>query len=589
MRLPYGLADFAALINENYFYIDRTDRIPLLEEAGKQLLFLRPRRFGKSLWLSTLENYYDLARADDFARLFGNLKIGRNPTPLRNRYFILKLNFSVVDPRGDHAAIHRALHQHLNDEISAFDRRYRTHLPQPVKLHEENALSSLRSLLGAISETAHRLYLLIDEYDNFANEVMISPLRGTDRYQELVEGEGTLKTFFKAVKAGAEGNGIDRVFLTGVTPVVLSDITSGYNVAKDLTHLDEYHDLCGFTAGELAAALAEVLAARGLPETDAPGILDLVRAFYNGYRFGEGENPLLYNPTLALYFLDYFSRYGRYPRQMLDDNLAMDRNRIHYVARLPHGATLVTAALNEAEPLAVAQISNRFGVRDMLSAPRDPAFLASLLYYFGVLTLAGRDTLGKLQLTIPNQVIRKLYAERLQEHLLPDYTDQEQRQRVVERFYATGDLDPLCDFLEQRYFPVFDNRDLRWSNELVVKTAFLVTLFNDAFYVMDSEPALGRGYGDLRLRVRPDMRQYALLDHLLEFKTLSLKDVKLTSAELAARSRAELRALPAVAEKLQDAETQLATYRAELERTEGATLKLRTHAVVAIGLERLIA
>ncbi len=587
MRFPYGLADFRKIREDGYFYVDRTDRIPLLEQAGSQLLFLRPRRFGKSLWLSTLENYYDLARADDFERLFGGLKIGRNPTPLRNTYFTLKLNFSVVDPRGDADAIAASFYDHLNGAIEAFALRYRTHLPTAITVHE-NALRSWQALLAAVGETAHKLYVLIDEYDNFANEVMISPLRGTDRYRQLVEGEGTLKTFFKAVKAGAEGGGIDRVFLTGVTPVVLSDMTSGYNVAKDLTHLDEYHDLCGFTAGELADALAGVLAARGLPAADAPGILDLVRAFYNGYRFGEGENPLLYNPTLALYFLDYFSHYGRYPRQMLDDNLAMDRNRIQYVARLPHGATLVTAALNEAEPLAVAQLSNRFGVQDMLSAPKDPAFLASLLYYFGVLTLAGRDDLGALQLAIPNQVIRKLYVERLQEQLLPDYTDQEQRQTLCRAFYATGDLEPLCDFLEQRYLPVFDNRDLRWSNELVVKTAFLVTLFEDAFYVMDSEPALGRGYGDLLLRVRPDMRQYALLDHLLEFKTLGLKDVKLTGAELAAKSRAELRTLPAVAEQLQAAETQLVTYRAELERTEGATLKLRTHAVVAIGLERLV-
>ena len=142
--------------------------------------------------------------------------------------------------------------------------------------------------------------------------------------------------------------------------------------------------------------------------------------------------------------------------------------------------------------------------------------------------------------------------------------------------------------MEQTYFKVFDNRDLRWSNELVVKTAFLVTLFNDAFYVMDSEPALERGYGDLLLRVRPDMRQYALLDHLLEFKALSLKAVGLTSEALATTPRASLRQLPAVAEQLQDAEQQLATYRAVLEREAGAPLKLRTHAVVCIDLERLV-
>ncbi|HPE70638.1 MAG TPA: AAA family ATPase [Candidatus Competibacter sp.] len=587
MRFPYGIADFRKIREDGYFYVDRTDRIPSIEEAGSQLLFLRPRRFGKSLWLSTLENYYDLARADNFDRLFGELRIGQNPTPLRNRYFVLKLNFSMVDPRGDAKTIAASLHRHVNDAIRAFAVRYQTVIDQPIECHPTDGLSSLGSLLTAISTTSYKLYLLVDEYDNFANEVMINPLHGADRYRELVESEGTIKTFFKAVKAGAEGQGLDRVFLTGVSPVVLSDLTSGYNVAKDITHLDEYHDLCGFTAEELAEVLARVLAARSLPAEQAPGILEMLRDFYNGYRFGEGENPPLYNPTLALYFLDYFSRYGRYPRQMLDDNLAMDRNRIQYVARLPHGETLVNRTLNPTEPLAVAQLVNRFGVRDMLTAPRDPDFLASLLYYFGVLTLAGRDALGKRKLAVPNQVIRKLYVERLQEQVLPDYADQAQRQAVVERFYATGDLGPLGDFLEQRYFKVFDNRDLRWSNELVVKTAFLVVLFNDTFYLIDSEPALGRGYGDLLLRVRPDMRQYALLDHLLEFKAIGLKAVGLTGTELVAKTREELRALPAVTNALREAETQLARYRRILEAT-GAPLKLCTHAVVCLGLERLV-
>jgi hypothetical protein len=373
---------------------------------------------------------------------------------------------------------------------------------------------------------------------------MINPLRGAGRYEELVEGEGIIKTLFKVIKSGASGSGIDRVFLTGVSPVVLSDITSGYNVAEDLSNDPDYHDLCGFTETELRAALDAVATARRLEADQVAIALDLMRDFYNGYRFSSQRDERVYNPTLALYFLKQWAENGVYPEQLLDDNLAMDRNRIQYVARLPHGEALVNAALNDAEPLAVSQLVNRFGVRDMLTAPRTPDFLATLLYYFGVLTLAGRDALGKLQLTIPNQVIRKLYVERQQEQVLPDYGDQEQRQRVVERFYATGDLGPLCDFLEQRYFQVFDNRDLRWSNELVVKTAFLVTLFNDTFYRMDSEPALGRGYGDLLLRVRPDMRQYTLLDHLLEFKAVSLKAVGLTGAELAARTREELRALP---------------------------------------------
>ena len=587
MRFPYGLADFRKIREGGYFYVDRTDRIALIEEAGSQLLFLRPRRFGKSLWLSVLENYYDLARADDFGPLFGGLKIGKNPTPLHNRYFVMRWDFSLVDPRGDADAIAASLHGHINSAIDAFARYYHTYLPSAISLHDD-ALRSWRGLLAVISQTPHKLYLLIDEYDNFANEVMISPLRGTNRYEELVQGEGTIKTLFKAVKSAASGQGLDRVFITGVSPVVLSDMTSGYNVVEDVSGDPDYHDLCGFTASELRSALEAVALEHNLAAVQVDAALELMREFYNGYRFTAQREERLYNPTLALYFLKHLARHHTYPAQMLDANLAMDRNRIQYVARLPHGDTLVNRALNDAEPITISQLVNRFGVQDMLIAPRDPDFLASLLYYFGVLTLAGRDALGKLKLTIPNLVIRKLYVERLQEQMLPRYEDQEQRQQAVERFYSSGDLGPLSKLLEQKYFKVFDNRDLRWSNELVIKTAFIATLFNDTFYLMDPELELDGGYSDLALLVRPDMRQYALLDHLLEFKALSLKTVGLSNEQLAAKTREELRELPAVAEALRQAEAQLTRYRPLLEQRYGSTLKLQTHAVVGIGLERLV-
>ena len=587
MHFPYGIADFRTLREEGYFYVDRTDRISLVENAGKQWLFLRPRRFGKSLWLSTLENYYDLARANDFTHLFGDLKIGQNPTPRHNQYFILKLNFSGIDASGDHAAIRQALYDHINVRIEDLLTGYATWLTQPVRIDHTNAQVSFDSLLSAISRTPWKLYLLIDEYDNFANEVMISPDRGQARYSELVKGEGVLKNFFKKVKEAAEGRGLDRTFLTGVSPVVLSDITSGYNVTEDLGIEPESHDLCGFTEAELRAALEQVAAAHNLTTAQAEAALELMRVFYNGYRFHPAQTEGVYNPTLALYFLKHLARQGVPPARLLDNNLAMDRNRLRYVAQLPHGETLITRALNPEVPLAITELSNRFGVEEMLTAPKDAAFMASLLYYFGVLTLAGHDAFGKLQLTIPNQVVRQLYIERLAAQLLPNPDDQQHQQQVIERFYATGDPGPLCELLEQR-LGVLDNRDLRWSNELVVKMAFLAVLFNDAFYIMDSEPALARGYADLSLIIRPDQRQYALLDHVLEFKALKWAEVGLTSATGQTLSPSDLLALPAVQTALASAETQLARYRQALTARYGDTLRLQTHAVVSLGLERLV-
>ena len=274
---------------------------------------------------------------------------------------------------------------------------------------------------------------------------------------------------------------------------------------------------------------------------------------------------------------------------MLDINLAMDRNRIEYIARLPRGEAMVSAALDRAHPLSVDRLEQRFGVERMLHAPQTEGFLASLLYFFGVLTYSGRDALGKLQLSIPNLVVRKLYVERIQEALLPGYDLDRERRAVCDRFYAAGELEPLCDFIEQRYLPVFDNRDLRWSNELVVKTAFLVTLFNDMAYIMDSETAIARGYCDLSLIVRPDRRPYALLDHVIEFKHLRVGELPgLDRKALASMPREELRQRPEVTRLLSEANAQLADYRKTLEGLYGDKLKLQTHAVVCIGLVRFV-
>ncbi|TVR67754.1 MAG: AAA family ATPase, partial [Candidatus Competibacteraceae bacterium] len=197
MKFPYGLSDFATLIQEGYFYQDRTDRIPVLEEAGRQLLFIRPRRFGKSLLLSMLEHYYDLNRAAQFDALFGHLAIGRNPTPSRNQYFVMKWDFSLIKAQGEIKDIEAAVHQHLNDCIREFALRYQERLAHRIELHSDNALSSWRSALMAVSQTPHKLYLLIDEYDNFANEVLMTG-RKQDYYETLLYGEGLLKTVFKA-------------------------------------------------------------------------------------------------------------------------------------------------------------------------------------------------------------------------------------------------------------------------------------------------------------------------------------------------------------------------------------------------------
>ncbi len=588
MRFPYGLSDFGTLIQQGYWYQDRTDRIAALEDAGRQLIFLRPRRFGKSLLLSTLEHYYDLNRAEQFDALFGHLAVGRAPTPLHNQYFVMRWDFSLVQAHGDVQTIEAALHQHLNDCISAFRQRYAERLAVPIVIHPDNALSSWHSALSAIAQTPHKLYLLIDEYDNFANEVLMADRDGSrDRYAALRYGEGLLKTVFKAVKAAAGGLGLDRVFITGVAPVVLSDMTSGYNVGEPIDLEPDFNDLCGFTEAEVKRVLAQLAAETAGPEWSPAEALATMRTFYNGYCFSPRADTRLYNPTLSLYFLKALQRQGSAPEYLLDDNLAMDRGKLTYIARLPHGEALLIDALSGDDRVVIPQLARRFGVEDMLTAVKDQPFMASLLQFFGILTLAGRDALGQLMLRIPNLVARALYVERLRERWLPAYVERERMRRDSACVYQHGDLAPLCDFIEASYFGVLSNRDYRWSNELLVKFAFLTLLFDDRLYMAVSELETERGYADLALIVRPDMRRFQALDLLLEFKYLGLKALGLTGEQVRAQSREALAQLPAVAAQLDAAAAQAADYGATLRARYGLK-DLRAFAVVALGVERLV-
>ena len=580
MKFPYAMNDFGTLIQEGYFYQDRTDRIPLLEEAGRQLIFIRPRRFGKSLLLSMLEHYYDVNRADQFAALFGHLAIGRNPTPLHNQYFVMKWDFSLVKAQGDVKDIEAALYQHVNTAIRACAARYGW---DGIEITPNDAVNSLFSLLIRVRQEKRPLYLLIDEYDNFANEVLMTGRQQAD-YEALLYGEGVLKSLFKGVK-GAVGQGIDRVFITGVSPVVLSDMTSGYNVGEDIYLKAAFNDLCGFTEAEIAAVL-ERLAAEG-GDGSPTEALDLMRTFYNGYCFSQDGGQPVYNPTLSLYFLKALQTEGRYPREMLDENLAMDRSKLRYIAELPHGEDVLIQALNGEEGLIIPRLARRFGVADVLTAVKDQPFMASLLYYFGVLTLTGQTDFVESILNIPNLVARSLYVERLQEMWLDTYEDKTRIPQLRKHFCQTGELQPLADFIEQRYFPILSNRDYRWSNELMVKIAFLTLLFDDRLYMMVSETEIDHGYSDLSLIVRPDMRRFQALDLLLEFKYVSLKDVKLTGEQVRGKSRDELAALPDVKKELQAAGDQAQRYGAALQARYGLT-DLRLFAVVGIGLERVV-
>ena len=602
MKLPYGIADFPSLIRDGYVYVDRTAHIQTMEELGRALLFVRPRRFGKSLWLHTLSAYYDVRRRDEHRQLFGDLAVGRDPTPRAHQYFVLEWNFSNIDPQGGDFAdpvegIALLLEDYVNGTIENFLSDHQGLLDTPVRI-EKSAVRTFGNLLAAVRRTPYKLYLMIDEYDNFANEILIGD---EATYRRLVGADGPFKRLMKQVKAATEGLGVERLFLTGVTPLVLSDLTSGLNIAENVSLVPALNALCGFTQKEVRGLLEDVVEVRG-GDVSAGEALDMMRTWYNGYRFAAGpgitDEAEVYNPTLTLYFLKHLLREGTFPSQMLDTNLAADENKLRFLGRETGAGDVLAELVQTGEPLEVEHVSERFTLSEMLAQTRrDTTALGSFLFYFGMLTIAGGTPRRTLLLATPNLVVRKLYVEQTLDQLLADDPAVPDLGSPAWALMEDGDIEPLLDLIEDKLFPRFSARDSRWLNELAVKTAFVTLLFQDINYRLFSEPSIdgaaplgkGHGFADLVLLLRPDARTTPLSDLLLEFKLVKPEELGEDASRLDVIERGELAAMPPVAAALDEADAQARRYRAGLRSRYGDTLRLSCWAVVAVGFVRLVA
>ncbi len=592
LEFPYGIADFHRIRQQRLVYVDRTTHIRDLERLGSILVFLRPRRFGKSLWLRTLATYYDLRHAGDFEEIFGGLDIAREPTPLANRFFVLSWNFSRVTSRGGVDRIAESLRDHVLSRAKTFALDYRDHLPSPVET-DGSPETVLDSLLGVVRQTPYKLYLLIDEYDNFVNEVMAADVQ---TYRALFDAGGPFKELMKTVKDSTEGLGLERVFVTGVSPVALNDLTSGFNTADDVSLEPSLAGLCGFDEGDLRDLLALIAEERSLPSDAIERTVDMMRVWYNGYRFSPRTDAVVYNPTNVLYFLKRLYLHGHPPEKLHDKNLRTDQGKLAFLARTAAGSGVIEQLTEGSGEIDVPELLDSFSLDDLTARMiKDPDAVASFLYYMGLLTLS--DAPGRLR--IPNLVVRKLFLDRLLEVFLPDLADSSVARRVAMRFFADGDLAPLLAFFEEKLLPVLSNRDrgaaprragLAGSgvNEMVIKTLFLSILFDDQRYVTCSELEVERRYADLCLLVRPETRRPGAFDLLFEFKLVRRSRLGRSGRELRDLDEAALRELPAVDKAFSEARGQVRDYRAALVEQRGDELSLRSYVVVAVDLERML-
>jgi len=415
--------------------------------------------------------------------------------------------------------------------------------------------------------------------------------------------DGFLKSFFKSLKSATEGLGLDRMFLSGVTPILLNDVTSGDNIKTDIHILPHYSDLCGFTNREIkniVLLFAKFLEKkpRLLLSDDLPvfpdgkkswidKIYQLIVTLYDGYSFSPYIDKRVFNPTLVLYLFKQLEQLdGQLPKSLLDHNLLTDEGRIKHIASLPGGSELIME-LNQNKSIEIKEISSRFGFQNMIEKnAKTRIFMGSYLYYMGMLTLGETAESGKQKLNIPNPVTQSLYIDSIAQWIVKDPGKRDIGFNAAEALTREGKMAPLRKYIETTVFPEFHWRDKRWVNELTIKTIFMCLMMDNVNFLLISERQSRSGYADLAMLVRPDRRSFQLKDILIEFKYIKKKDLSVKNIKKL--SDTALFELKPVKKKLTKAKSQAKKYAKELYDEFGDVMQLTTFVVIAVDFERLL-
>ena len=537
-QIPYGWADFEAMRLERCLYVDKTRFLHELENERYALL-IRPRRFGKSCWVSLLENYYDRNRADRFESLFAGTDIGRRPTANRHRYVILRFDFSAFDDTPE------TLRERFETYCHTMFRAALERNPDLFPDHARQRILSPPAIDGKLNElfvhaTDHDipLYVLIDEYDNFANTILA--YHGEEAYQSFTHGGGFYRNFFATLKAGAGyGRGIERLFITGVSPITMDDVTSGFNIGTNISLHRKFNELMGFTAGEVRGVL-ESYRDRGVFDQDVDEAMAVMGEWYNGYRFANGAPNDVYNTDMVLYYLKASIPNDEPPDNLIDRNVRIDYGKLRHLLTvnrqlngnfdlLRHviGEGWVDGELQDGFPLERLQERENF---------------LSLLHYFGLLSIREvRD--GMPRLAIPNQTVRRLMYGYLREGYRDVgvfSVDLHAFGRLLHGMAYRGAWRPVLEFLAAAIARQSSIRDYI-DGEKVIQGFLAAYLSATDHFVFHTERELGGGYADICLE--PFLVRFAGMRHgyVIELKYLKRSEpagaTRVAAAAQAARAQ----------------------------------------------------
>ena len=498
-RIPYGMMNFVDVRNDNCYYVDKTRFIEKVEDANKFFFFIRPRRFGKSLTLSMLRHYYDINAADKFEQLYGDLYIGQHPTPNHNKYLVLYLNFAVIN--ADLGNYRRAMDEQCNTAFNDFCETYRQYLPEGTK-EEMNTKTGcpeqLEYLCRAIRNVGVKIYLFIDEYDHFTNNILTDAAR-LDEYKGETHGTGYLRTFFDTIKAGTDLS-IERVFITGVSPVTLDDLTSGFNIGTNYSLSYGFNEMVGFTEQEVREMLTYYSQQYGFSHS-VDELIEVMKPYYDNYCFAEeayGETTM-YNSNMVLSFLyKYIDNRCRIPGRMLDENIRVDYSKLRMLIRkdkeFAHDASVIQTLVSQG--FVTGELKEGFPAERIA----DTDNFVSLLYYFGLVTIGG-TYMGDIRFVIPNEVVREQVFTYLldtyrENDLVFDSDDIRSREKLLA---YRGDFKPFFQYIADSIHTFASQRD-RQKGEAFVHGYTLALTSQSRYYRPISELDNQNGYADIFLR-----------------------------------------------------------------------------------------
>ena len=516
-RIPYGMMNFVDVREDDCYFVDKTVFIPTLEAANKFFFFIRPRRFGKSLTISMLRHYYDVLDKDHFEKWYGGLYIGEHPTPERNSYLVIYLNFAEV--LAEINSYRSSLDAYCDTEFRSFCRRYADYLPAGI-LEElslkEGAVEQLSFLHKRCAEAGRQLYLFIDEYDHFTNKILSEPACLND-YKTETHGTGYLRSFFDTVKGGTDSS-IKRVFVTGVSPVTMDDLTSGFNIGTNYSLSPEFNELVGFTEEDVRAMLDYYATTCEFHHT-TDELIAIMKPWYDNYCFAKQSfgRTTLYNSNMVLYFVDNYIRCGcEVPDNMIEENIRVDYNKLRMLIRkdreFAHDASLIQTIVQQG--YITGNLKTGFPAEQIT----DPDNFISLLYYFGMLTIDG-TSMGKTKLSVPNQVVR----EQMYNYLLDAYKENDLR---YER-YTLGDLESKLAYLGdwQSYFDyiahcikTYSSQRDKQKGEYYVHGFTLALTSLNPYYRPVSELDNQEGYADIFLLPLLDIYKDMEHSYIIELK-----------------------------------------------------------------------